>query len=688
MSQYNSNQIRNVVLLSHSGAGKTSIVETMLFNAGAITRIGKVEDGSTISDYDPDEHKRRISINLSINSCPWKDAKLNLIDTPGYSDFIGEVKSGLRVAEGAVIVVCATSGVEVGTERAWEQTEAAQLPRLLFINKMDRENASFLDTMKQVTEKLDKKCIPIQLPLGSQKDFKGYIDVILKKAYTGNPLKEVDVPADIKEQLDSYHDKLIEAVVEVDDELLMSYLDGEEITTEQTYKCLKQATMQGKVVPVLAGSSLNNLCIGPLTDAIYNYLPSPVDRGAIKVKDATGGKEDTLEPDAAGPLAALAFKTTTDPHVGKITLFRVYSGSIESNSQVWNVNKGASERVGQLFSLRGKSQENTTKVIAGDIGAVAKLASTTTGDTLGIKEKQVKLEGIEFPEPVLYMAVFPKSKADLDKMSMALPRITEEDMTIKLRREADVGEMLIGGMGDTHLDVASDRLLRKFGVDVTLATPKVPYKETITVPVKTEYKHKKQTGGHGQYGHVLLEMEPLPKGTGFEFTDSVVGGSVPKNYIPAVEKGVVEAKAEGVLAKYPAVDIKVNLYDGSYHPVDSSEMAFKIASAQAFKKGMSQGKPVLLEPIMSMTITVPDNYTGDIIGDLNTKRARVQGMNPGGGINIIQAQAPMAEVQRYSIDLRSMTQGRGSFTIEFSHYEEVPGNIAQQVIDQSNQAKE
>lgn len=660
----------------------------MLFNAGVINRIGKVEDGGTVSDYDPDEHKRRISINLSVVPIPWKDAKLNLIDTPGYSDFIGEVKSGLRVVEGAIIVVCATSGVEVGTERAWEQTEAMQLPRLIYINKMDRENADFYATMSQVEEKLDKKCVPIQLPIGSQKDFKGYVDVITKKAYSGNPLQETDIPADVADKLDSYHDKLIEAAVEVDDELLMKYLDGEEISNEQAYDCLKKATMQGKVVPVLVGSALNNLCINPLLDAIYSYIPSPLDSSSTKVTNATNGEQQTLETSASGPLAALAFKTTTDTHVGKITLFRVYSGTMESNSQVWNVSKGANERVGQLFFLRGKSQENTPQVIAGDIGAVAKLATTTTGDTLGTKEKQLKLAGIEFPEPVLFMAVFPKSKADLDKMSMALPRITEEDMTIKLRREADVGEMLIGGMGDTHLDVASDRLLRKFGVDVTLEKPKVPYKESITVPVKTEYKHKKQTGGHGQYGHVMLEMQPLPRGSGFEFTESVVGGSVPKNYIPAVEKGVVEAKAEGVLAKYPAVDIKVNLFDGSYHPVDSSEMAFKIAAAQAFKKGMNQGQPVLLEPVMNMTITVPDNYTGDIIGDLNTKRARVQGMNPGGGINIIQAQAPLGEVQRYSIDLRSMTQGRGTFTMEFSHYEEVPGNIAQQIISQASQEKE
>ena len=682
MHHFEPERIRNVVLLSHSGAGKTSLSEAMLFNSGAISRLGNVADGTTTSDYDPAETKRQISINLSLIPCQWKDCKINLIDTPGYPDFVAEVMAGLAVSEGAVIVVCAASGVEVGTEQVWRYTSEAKLPCLIFVNKMDRENANFFNALKDIQVKLGTRCLPVQLPIGSQKDFQGIVDLVTKKAYSGTPLKETEMPSALQSEVDSYREKLVEAVVEVDDELIAKYLDGEEISEEQIYRCIKEATRLGKIVPVLPGSALKNIAVTTLLDAIHDYIPSPKEREALKATNASTKAEEMVEAVSEGPLSALVFKTTNDPRVGKISYFRVYSGTISSNSQVWNVNHGSAERVGQLFVMRGKTQEAVSQLSAGDIGAVAKLASTTTGDTLGSREHQLKFATVEFPQPLLNMAVQPKARGDLDKMSTVLPKICEEDLTLKVHREADIGEILLGGMGETHLDVAAERLASKFGVEVNLQRPKVPYKETITTATQAEYKHKKQTGGHGQYGHVLLELEPLPKGTGFEFAEKVVGGAVPRNYIPAVEKGVKEARLEGVLAGYPVVDVKVTLFDGSSHPVDSSDMAFKIAAAQALKKGLTEGQSVLLEPVVNMTITVPDTLTGDIIGDLNTKRARVLGMNPGNGVNVIQAQAPLAEVQRYAVDLRSMTQGRGTFTTEFSHYEEVPAQITQKIIAQ------
>jgi elongation factor G len=675
-------KIRNIVLLSHSGAGKTSLAEAMLFSSGVISRLGSVADGTTTSDYDPSEIKRQISINLSLLPCQWKDCKLNFIDTPGYPDFVAEVKAGLAASEGAVIVVCAVSSVEVGTEQVWRYASEAKLPRLVFVNKMDRENANFFNALKDIQAKLGARCLPIQLPIGSQKDFQGVVDLVTKKAYSGTPLKDAEIPSSLTSDVNSYREKLVEAVVEVDDELIAKYLDGEEISEEQIYRCIKEATRLGKVVPVLLGSALKNIAITPVLDAVSDYMPSPKEREALKATNVSTGSEEVVEPVSGAPLSALVFKTTNDPRAGKISYFRVYSGAVSSNSQVWNVNRGAAERIGQLFVLRGKTQEPVPQLSAGDIGAVAKLTSTTTGDTLGSRERQLKFAPIEFPAPLLSMAVHPKSRGDLDKMSTVLPKICEEDFTLKVQREADIGEILLEGMGETHLDVAAERLANKFGVEVNLKRPKVPYKETITATTQAEYKHKKQTGGHGQYGHVLLEVEPLPRGTGFEFTERVVGGAVPRNYIPAVEKGVNEARLEGVIAGYPVVDVRATLFDGSSHPVDSSDMAFKIAGAQALKKGLAQAQPVLLEPIVNMAITVPDTLTGDIIGDLNTKRARVLGMTPANGVNVIQAQAPLAEVQRYAVDLRSMTQGRGTFTVEFSHYEEVPGQIAQKVIAQ------
>jgi elongation factor G len=677
--------IRNVVLLSHSGDGKTTAAEAMLFAAGAIKRLGKTEDGTTTSDYDENEVKRQISINLSILPCQWQDIKINLLDTPGYADFVGEVKAGMRVAEGAVIMVCATSGVEVGTEQSWGYCEQDSLPRLIFINKMDRENADFNKTVGQVQTKFGPRCLPAQLPIGAQDKFEGIVDLLTMKAYTSTEGKEAEIPEPLKKQAESYREKLIEAAAEADDKLIEKYLEGGELSQEELSRGLRQAVVGGRVVPIFTGSALKNIGFKLFLNAISDLLPSPGDGKVVTLSDST---RQTTEPSADAPLAALVFKTSADPYVGKLTYLRVYNGAISSNSQVWNATRKGVERIGQLFVLRGKNQEPVAQLGAGDIGAVAKLALTNTGDSLTSQDRPLIIAPIEFPEPAFSLGVHPKTKTDVDKLGAALTRLVEEDPTLHVRRDTDTAETVISGIGETHLEVAAEKMLRKFGVAVTLETPRVPYKETITAGAKAEYKHKKQTGGHGQYGHVLLELEPLPRGSGTEFASKVVGGTIPRNYIPAVEKGVNEAIKEGVLAHYPVIDLRATVYDGSFHPVDSSEICFKIAGAGALRKGMTEGQPILLEPIMNITITVPEEFTGDIIGDLNTKRARVQGMNPGGGINIIEAQVPLAEILRYAIDLKSITQGRGSYKVEFSHYEEVPAHVAQKIIAERQAEKE
>jgi len=677
MKQYGLENIRNLALLSHSGAGKTSLSEAILFTTGVVTRLGKVDDGTTTSDYDPDEVKRQISLNLALLPCEWRETKINLLDTPGYSDFVGDVKAAIRVSEEAIIVICAASGVEVGSEQVWSYSEEANLPRLIFVNKMDRENADFYRTVKELQSKFGRRCIPVQLPIGAQADFQGIVDLLTMKSYTGSPAKEAEIPSSLQAQVDSFREKLVEAVAEIDDRLIEKYLSGEELSLEELSNGLRQSVAAGKIMPVLVGSAIKNIGITSLLDAAYSYLPSPKEREVI----LADGK--TMESSQDASLAALVFKTSADPYVGKLTYFRVYTGAIESNSQVWNATQGGMERIGQLFILKGKNQEPVSQLGAGDIGAVAKLSLTNTGDTLGNRDKPIKIAPVIFPEPSFSEAVHPKTKADLDKLGGALSRLTEEDPTLqvrRVRREADTNETILSGLGETHLEVAAEKMLRKFGVGVKLATPKVPYKETITVSAKAEYKHKKQTGGHGQYGHVLLDLEPLPRGSGREFVKAIVGGAIPKNYIPSVEKGINEAMQEGVLAGYPVVDIKAKLYDGSFHQVDSSDICFKIAGAQALKKGLSQGQPILLEPIMNIKVRVPEDFTGDIIGDLNTKRAKVLGMNPEDGSNVIEAQAPLAEILRYAIDLKSITQGRGSYTVDFSHYEEVPANITQKII--------
>ncbi|MDO8473311.1 MAG: elongation factor G [Dehalococcoidia bacterium] len=682
--------IRNVAFLGHGGAGKTSLSEAILFSTGAISRQGKVTEGNTTSDFEAEETKRHISINLSLLPCEWKGHKLNVVDTPGYADFVGEVVAALGAVDSAIIAVDASAGVEVGTEQAWQHADKQSLPRLVLVNKMDRENADFFRTLDQVQSVFGKKCVPLQIPIGSQSDFSGVVDLVKMKAYTGAAAEEKDIPANLADQAKNAREKLVEAVAELNDELIGKYLEGKELTQEEIATGVHDGTKAGKLVPVLAASGLQSKGIARLLDAIVELLPSPKERQPIKAKSPTG--EANVIADPAGPLAALVFKTAADPYVGKLTYFRVWSGTFHSNSHVWNATKGSDERVGQLFMVRGKAQEPVPQVEAGDIGAVSKLATTGTGDTLTLKDKPMVLPAIEFPQPSLTMAVRPKTKGDLDKMSQALPRLVEEDPTLKLRRDPDTAETILAGLGENHLEVAAEKLQRKFGAGVVLEQPKVAYRETVGVTTESEYKHKKQTGGHGQYGHVLLRLEPLKRGEGFKFESAVVGGSVPRNFIPAVEKGVNEARHEGVIAGYPLVDLKVVLFDGSYHDVDSSEMAFKIASSQALKKGLAEAHPVLLEPVVNLRIVVPEDFTGHVISDLNTKRARVQGMNRDATMTIIEAQAPHAEMVRYAVDLRSITQGRGTFTTEFSHYEEVPAfmtpKIAEERLAQKQAEKE
>ena len=682
MKSYKVEELRNVSLIAHSAAGKTSLTEAMLFNAGVINRLGRVDEGNTVSDYDPEEVRRKISVNTSICPYDWEGQKINLLDTPGYADFVGEVKGAVRVSDAAVVVVCAVSGVEVGTELTWQYADELKLPRLVFVNKMDRENSSLKRTLEQLKTKFDSTFVLLQLPIGSQVTFKGVVDLISMQAYLDDGKKASEIPAELRDDAQTMRQQLVETAAEADDELIVKYLDGGELTNEEIHRGVARAVASGKVVPVFCGSATQNMGVRLLQNAIMRYLPSPASTEAIakKVRDQS---EEVLKPTVAGPLATLVFKTMADPYVGKLTYFRVYSGILQSDSRVVNANKGEEERIGQLFFLLGKEQTPIKEVAAGDIGVVAKLQLTNTGDTLCDKDHPLILPGISFPHPVAFAAISPKTKVDLDKMGSALARLVEEDPTLVVNRDPDTNETVISGMGDSHIDIAVKRMQQKFGVEVITSVPKVPYKETITRTVSVQGRHKKQTGGRGQFGDIWVRFEPLPRGSGFEFSDEVFGGHVPRNFIPAVEKGMREALMRGVLTGNPATDFRAALYDGSSHPVDSSEIAFKLAAHLAFKKGMEEGGPILLEPIMKVTIVVPEGFMGDVLGDLNTKRAKVLGMDQQRGNSIVRAEAPLAEMQRYAADLRSMTQGRGYFTMEFAHLDPVPAHTAQTIIEQA-----
>ena len=669
MQDFSTEQLRNIVLLSHGGAGKTSLAESLLFATGAITRMGRVEDGNTTSDYEPEEIKRGSSAQMALVPCLWNNCKINVIDTPGYADFLGEVVSGLRVADGGVVLVAAPSGIEVGSEQAWSLLDKQSAPRIVFVNKMDRENADFMGTVDALQQRFGRTCVATHLPIGAAADLRGVVDLLdTAKGY----------PPEMEGEAEAAKERLMEAVAETDDDLATKYLEGETISDEELKEALSKGVASAQIAPVMPGSATLGIGVQELLEAVREYMPSP--------SYAASRQEDSPEANPEGAPAALVFKTSADPYVGKISFFRVYSGAFKADSQIWNSDKNQVERVGQLFTFRGKTQEQVPQVTAGDIGVVTKLSATTTGDTLCQRDNPITLPGISFPSAHHTVAVYPRSKQDVDKMSASLARMAEEDPSLRVYRDLDTGEVLLAGLGDVHVEVTEEKIRRKFGTDLMLQTPKIPYKETITSAARVEYKHKKQTGGHGQYGHVFLELEPLPKSGGFEFGSKVVGGSVPREYFPAVEKGVVRSLEEGSVAGYPVVDIKVVLYDGSFHPVDSSGMSFEIAGGYAFRKGLSLAQPVLLEPIMSASIRVPDTFTGDVTGDLNTKRARILGMTPQDGYTTIDVEAPQAEMLRYSTDLRSLTQGRGSFSIEFDHYEPVPAHLTPKIAGEAKRA--
>ncbi|HEY8464609.1 MAG TPA: elongation factor G [Bacillota bacterium] len=683
MKKYKIENIRNLVLLGHGSCGKTTLAEAMLYAVKATDRLGKVDEGSSIMDYDQEEIKRKISISTAIAPLQYGDYKINLLDTPGFFDFVGEVKSAIRAAGSACIVSCAVSGVEVGTEKAWMYCEEQKLSRIIVVNKMDRENANFSRTVKALRDKFGNHVIPVQVPIGAAEQFRGIVDILQNKAYLleGGKTVEKPVPEELKAEIDEYKEMLMDAVAETDDELLVKYLDGQELTAAELLAGARKGTISGKLVPVLAVSALKQIGINSLLDVVTGFMPSPADQGESKGINPVSKAEEVRKPADTEPFSALIFKTMADPFVGKLTIFRVMSGVIRSDSQVYNASQGNTERIGQLYILKGKLQEPVAELGAGDIGAVAKLQGAFTGHTLCDKDKPIVFPPIEFPKPKLSLAVEPKSKGDEEKISSGLSRLMEEDPTFSLVKDSVTREFVASGMGDLHIEVITSKLHKKFGVEVQLKTPKIAYKETLKGTVKVEGKHKKQSGGRGQYGHVWLELSPLPAdGPSFEFVDKIFGGSVPQNYRPAVEKGVVETMEKGVLAGYPVVNVRVTLFDGSYHPVDSSEMAFKIAASIAFKKGFMEANPILLEPIFMMEIRTPEEFMGDIMGDINKKRGKILGMEQDGNYQVVRALAPQAEIFKYAIDLRSMTQGRADFTATFDHYEEVPAQIAETII--------
>ena len=683
--------LRNIVFVAHGGAGKTSLAEVMLFNTGVTNRLGRVEDGTTVMDFEPEELKRNISLSSGFNQYDWKKHTVRLIDTPGDQNFFSDTRICMQAADGAVVVIDAVDGVKVQTEQAWDFAEEFNLPSVIFINKLDRERADFSRTCKDAAECFEPKPIILQLPIGSEADFKGVIDLVGMKAYTYDAkgkAKEVDIPSDMQDLVAEEREALVENVVESDDELLERYLEGESLSDDEIKAALKKGTLSRTFVPVLCGSATNNIGIDLIQDFIVNCMPSPLDRGPWIATDDDGEKEVECNPDPDAPFSAFVFKTVADPFAGRLSIFRVVSGSLGADGTFYNTNKDTKERYNQLLSLAGKEQKPVTKAGPGSIVAVAKLKDSTTGDTLCDEGRKVKFKCAEPLPSLTSFAVEPKSKGDEDKILTSLSKLLEEDIALQLTRNLETNQILLSGLGPIHIEVAVEKLKRKFNVEVELNTPKVPYKETITKKVRVQGKHKKQTGGHGQFGDCWIQLEPLPRGKGFEFVNKIVGGVIPKQYIPAVEKGILESCQKGVLSGFPCIDFKVTLDDGSFHAVDSSEMAFKIAGSLAFKKAALEAGPVPLEPIMNVSITTPDEHMGDIMGDLNSRRGKVLGMDSKGKNQVIKAYVPMAEFLTYAPDLRSMTGGRGMFSMEFSHYDEVPAQIAQKLVEEINKSKE
>ncbi|HHV58329.1 MAG TPA: elongation factor G [Firmicutes bacterium] len=683
--QYSLQKTRNIGIMAHIDAGKTTTTERILFYTGRVHKIGEVDDGAATMDWMVQEQERGITITSAATTCFWKDHRINIIDTPGHVDFTVEVERSLRVLDGAVAVFCAKGGVEPQSETVWRQADHYHVPRVAYVNKMDIMGADFYRAVEMMRERLGANAVPIQLPIGKEADFRGVVDLIAEKAIIyvddlGTQSEEVAVPADMVEEAKAWREKLLEAVAEVDDALMEKYLEGEQLTEEEIHAALRRGTISGSLVPVLCGSSYKNKGVQPLLDAIVAYLPAPTDIPEIRgVNPASGEEEDRPTSDDA-PFSALAFKIMTDPYVGKLAFFRVYSGSLKSGSYVYNASRGKKERIGRILQMHANHRQEIDEVFTGDIAAAVGLRDTGTGDTLCDEAAPILLESMQFPEPVISVAIEPKTKADQDKLGVALGKLAEEDPTFRMHTDNETGQTIISGMGELHLEIIVDRLVREFHVEANVGQPQVAYKETITVPAKAQGRYVRQTGGRGQYGDVWLEVAPRERGAGFEFVSKIVGGVVPKEFIPAVEAGVREAAENGVLAGYPMVDVSVTLYDGSYHDVDSSEMAFKIAGSIGFKNAVQQAQPVLLEPMMQVQVLVPEEYMGDVIGDINSRRGHITNMEPRNGIQVIDAVVPLGEMFGYATDLRSRTQGRGNYTMQFSHYAEVPKNLAEKII--------
>jgi len=687
MAKYESNYLRNVAIVGHGATGKTSLCESFLFISGKTDRPGKVDDGTSCMDFEPEEQKRHISISAATNFFEWEKHKITILDTPGDSNFAYDTKNCLRIADGVIVVIDAVGGVEFQTEKVWEYADEYKLPRVAFINRMDRERADFVKSVESINSRLGKKATPIVLPIGKEETFKGVVDLINKKALIFDDLKgtykSAEIPPDILDTVEKYRENMVEDIAESDESLMEKYLDAGELSADELKIGLKKGVISGSLVPVVCGSATKNIGVAAMIDLIITALPSPVDRGPVTGKKPGNDEAEIRNPEESAPFSALVFKTIADPYAGRLTLFRVFSGTVTSDSTFYNSTRKITERFGNIFFLEGKNQKPVESLVPGDIAAVAKLKETATGDTVCSEKVPIIFEKVVPPPTIMSFAVAPKSRGDEDKIVSSINRIIEEDAILTFHREEQTKEMILSGMGQIHIEVSIEKMKRKFGVEVTLKTPKVPYRETIKGKTNIQGKYKKQSGGRGQFGDCWLDIEPLPRGGGFEFVDKIVGGVIPQQYRPAVEKGIIEAMSEGVLAGYPVVDVKVLLVDGSYHTVDSSEMAFKIAGSLGFKKGVLECQPVLLEPIVNLDIEIPDEYMGDVIGDLNSRRGKVLGMESKGANRIVKGQVPLAEILRYAPDLRSMTSGRGTFTYEHSHYEEVPPFFAEKIIAES-----
>lgn len=691
MSELRTEQLRNIGLMAHGSAGKTTLAEAMLFDAKATTRLGRVDDGNAVMDSDPDEVDRKISISLALAHARWRGHELHIIDTPGYADFVGDVVSALTVLDSAVIVVDATAGVEVGTERVWKYADERGLPRLVFINKMGKENADFARTVEMVRDTLGKNVAPIQLPMGKGDDFRGVIDLMRMKAYTSGDgqVEEQEIPAEMQEAAAAARETLVESIAETDDALTEKYLEEGGLSVEELDRGLRVGTLSGVVIPLLCGDAYANRGVERLLDAIVGLLPSPADRPAVEGTTGEGGTPVAREMSATEPLSALVFKTITEPHVGELSYVRIFSGVLDAGTEVMNTSQSYALKANQIYLVRGKERTETPRLVAGQMGALVKLKDVKTGNTLAVKSDPIVLPSIAFPEPNISVGIVPKSKGDEEKVMVGLTRLHEEDPTFSSRYDRDVKQMLISGLGELHLEVIVNRLRRKFGVEVELVKPRIAYRETIRrTAERVEAKFKKQTGGRGQYAHVFLKLEPLDRGGGFQFDDEIFGGAIPGKYVPAVHKGVEEAMQEGVLANFPVVDLRVVVIDGSFHPVDSSDIAFKVAGSMAFKKAAQQAGLVLLEPIMDVEVIVPEEYMGEVIGDLNARRGRILGMDTEGHLQKIRATVPQAEMYKYSTNLRSMTQGKGFYTMRFSRYEEIPKETSEKVIAEAQAERE